>query len=93
MINGEVIHWIVMFAYSGFGAFLLWARAEAVNKQQNGYSDIVSLITSSDKIRGILSFVIFVVVGALVSMFFVAPITVPHALAGGMAWSRLAGKD
>lgn len=92
-MDPAVSHWITMFFYSAFGAALLWTRASALHRHFNSFGDVIAFATSSERARGILSFAVFVIVGALVSMFFVAPITVPHALAGGMAWSRLAARD
>jgi hypothetical protein len=90
VISGD---WLIMFAYSCFGAALLWTRATALNRHFNSFSDVIALLTESERMRGILSFITFITMGGLVSMFFVGPLTVPHALAGGMAWSRLAARD
>lgn len=93
ILGGDAAKWISMFAYSCFGAALLWTRSSALNKRFNSFYDVIEHMVASERAKALLSFCTFVGVGGLVSMFFVAPVTVQHALAGGMAWSRLAARD
>lgn len=84
---------MTLYLFCAFGALLLWTKASMASKRYNGLSDIFSKLTNREGLAYILQFLFFVVVGGFAGFVVVEPVTQTHALAAGMAWSRLTARD
>jgi hypothetical protein len=83
-----------LYCFSAAGSLLLWTKLNAKNKKIHGFGDVLEqLFPSSPRMQYLLQFLVFVVFGGCVGVWAVGPFTQMQALAGGMAWSRLAAKD
>lgn len=73
---------------------MLWTKLNVQYKKINALGDIVEKIfPDSSRVQYIVQFLVFVILGGLVGVVCVGPYTQAQAVAGGIAWSRLAAKD
>ncbi|OJW24784.1 MAG: hypothetical protein BGO58_04305 [Sphingopyxis sp. 65-8] len=84
---------LTLYLFCVFGALLLWMKSSMNSKKFNGLSDVFEKITDRDGAIYVMQFLFFIFVGGLAGFVVVSPITQTHALAAGMAWSRLAARD
>lgn len=83
-----------MFIFSSVGALLLWMKLSIHKKKVHALSDVVEqLFPESLRAQYIIQFVFFVIFGGFIGVLFVGPYTQLQAVAGGVAWSRLAARD
>jgi hypothetical protein len=81
---------MVLYAFSGLGAALLWTKCTISKKKALGFGDIAeALIPRSKPLQYLFQFAAFVSIGAIVGVAFTGPSTILQAIAGGVAWSRL----
>jgi len=83
-----------LYLVSCSGALLLWTKATIGNKKIHGLGDVLeNLLPNSPRARYLIQFLVFVLLGGYAGIAVVSPVTQAQALAGGMAWSRLAARD
>lgn len=90
IISGINIDFLGLYMCAVAGSALLWAKSSIAKKNAYGYLDIISKVIPDDGVRSVAQFLVFVLFGALVAIMMTSPTTSAQALAGGMAWSRLA---
>lgn len=90
----DVIPTWQLYCFSAAGALLLWTKLATKSKKIHGFGDVLEQIfPGSPRTQYIIQFLIFVGFGGCVGVWAVGPYTQMQAIAGGMAWSRLAAKD
>lgn len=84
---------LYLYMFCVFGALLLWVRTSSKSKSIHGLKDVFDKFFVSSNKSYVFQFLFFILFGGFAGYVAVAPITATHALAAGMAWSRLAAKD
>ena len=90
----EIVPYWQLYIFSSVGALLLWTKASISNKKVHGFGDVLEkMFPTSPRIQYLGQFIVFVGFGGFIGIIAVGPYTQLQALAGGVAWSRLAAKD
>jgi hypothetical protein len=83
-----------LYLFSCVGALLLWTKLTVEKKKIHGFFDVISkLIPDRPNVQYTITFVTLVLLGGFIGVLFVGPYTHLQAVAGGVAWSRLAARD
>ena len=94
MMRVELVPGWQLYLYSALGALCLWIKADIQHKKVHGFSDILeNILPEKERAQYLFLFVVFVLFGGFIGLIFVGPFTQLQAIAGGMAWSRLAARD
>lgn len=80
-----------MLCFAALGAFALWMRLKYGASIVRDIEQFVNELADDFKLRMIIQLLIFVGLGALISVIMVDPNTERQALAAGMAWTALLG--
>ncbi|HEX5281773.1 MAG TPA: hypothetical protein VFW28_16965 [Micropepsaceae bacterium] len=80
-----------MYSFAAIGAFAHWLLQHYGRSFDQGIGDFIDEILGDLRIKVLVQVLIFVGLGALISVVMVIPMTERQALAAGMAWTSLLG--
>lgn len=80
-----------LLAYAALGAFAHWMLLRYGRNAESSFSQFVDDIVDGPRIRLLVQVLVFVSVGAMISVIMTGPTTSRQALAAGMAWTTLLG--
>lgn len=93
LMNFQIPQPVMMYGYCVIGAVVLWGKLTLQKKKLYSYGDVLEQIFTSERLRYIAQFAVFVLLGGFIAKMLVSPATEAQAIAAGMAWSRLTAKD
>ncbi len=82
--------WNVIF--SAIGAAIFWGRWGKNKLRPFFLADFIDLLPANEKTKDLISFLLFVALGCVVTVGVVQPTNVPQAFSGGLGWTGLAGQ-
>lgn len=80
-----------MLGFSALGALTLWIRLKFGLSFERGSDDFMNELKEQFRVRVLIHLLLFVTLGAVLSVIMVEPNTYKQALAAGMAWTSLIG--
>lgn len=81
----------MLYFYAGSGALVLWGKLGKRGREVYCLSDVLKRCMN-DSVRMVIEPLVFVVIGAVVAIGIVEPVTAAQAVAAGLGWTGLASK-
>lgn len=77
------------FFYTAIGAAVVWGKWGRETLKPYILSDLIGLLPLSERLRNALEFLLFILIGCLVSIGVVQPVNPTQAIAAGMGWTGI----
>jgi hypothetical protein len=91
MATEAALPYMQLFGYTAIGAVVSWSKYGREKLRVFFLSKVLDIFFDSDegKFRAIIELLIFIILGCIVSMSFVSPITSAQAITAGLGWTGL----